>query len=85
MLVLTYPQYVVYLKDMEKTTIHGFGVYYEKDAYAGITHLRDDLDFAEARVFFDQARSRGSANFEDDEDRQFTLSYRGGVYTLLRR
>lgn len=69
----------------QKTTVHGFNVTYEDNAYAGITHLRDDLDFAEARVFFDQARIRGSANFEDDEDRQFTLNYRDGVYTLFRR
>jgi len=70
---------------IQKTNIHGFIVTYESNAYEGVRYLRDDLDFEEARVFFDQARSRGFAEFEDDEDRQYTLFYRDGVYTLARR
>ncbi len=69
----------------EKTDVHSFYVTYEENAVEGVRHLRDDLDFNEARIFFDQARSRGSAEFEDDEDRQYTLFYKGGIYTLARR
>jgi len=69
----------------DKTTIHGFPVTHEDNARAGVDHLRDDLSYAEARVFFDQARMRGSAEFEDDEDRQYTLLYQSGTYTLIRR
>ena len=69
----------------EKTIIHGYPVTHEKDVYEGVSYLRDDLDSSEAKVFFDQARARGSANFEDDEDRQFTLVYQNGVYNLIRR
>lgn len=69
----------------DKTTVHGFPVTYESNAQSGVDHLRDDLSFSEARVFFDQARMRGSAEFEDDEDRQYTLLYQGGTYTLIRR
>jgi hypothetical protein len=69
----------------EKTNVHGFTVNYETNAYEGIRYLRDDLDFEEARVFFDQARLRGFAQFEDDQDRQYTLYYRDGIYTLARR
>jgi len=69
----------------EKTNIHGFNVIFEENAAEGVRYLRDDLDFEEARVFFDQARSRGSAEFEDDEDRQYTLFYRDNIYTLARR
>lgn len=69
----------------EKTIVHSFIVYYEKDAYEGMRHLRDDLDYNESRVFFDQARQRKSVPFEDDEDRQYTLIYQNGVYTLVRR
>jgi len=69
----------------EKTTIHSFSVFYEQNAIDGIRYLRDDLDFNEARVFFDQAKAKGFAQFEDDEDRQYTLFYRDGVYTLTRR
>lgn len=84
----------------EKATVHGFSVIYEENAIEGIRYLvkeyslfstlrsarlRDDLDFEEARVFFDQARTKGFAEFEDDEDRQYTLFYKGGSYTLARR
>lgn len=69
----------------EKTTIYGFRVVYEANALEGVRHLREDLDFNEARVFFDQARMRGSAMFEDDAERQYTLIYQNGVYTLVRR
>lgn len=69
----------------QKITVYGFAVVYEQNAYDGIKYLRDDLDFGEARVFFDQARSRGQAQFEDDEDRQYTLIYQNGVFTLVRR
>lgn len=69
----------------EKTIVHGFSVIYEQNAIEGIRYLRDDLDFEEARIFFDQARLKGFAQFEDDEDRQYTLLYKEGSYTLLRR
>lgn len=69
----------------QKTTIHGFQVEYEENGYEGIRYLREDLDYNEARVFFDQAKLKGSAGFEDDQDRQYTLVYRTGLYVLMRR
>lgn len=69
----------------EKTIIHGHHVAYEKDAYEGVRYLKNDLDHKEAEVFFSQARMRGSVMFEDDKDRQFTLTYKDGVYSLTRR
>lgn len=48
-------------------------------------YLRDNLDYAEAKVFFDQARGRGSAPLEDSQNRQFTLWYKNNAYTLTRR
>ena len=69
----------------DKTTIHGFSITYEDTSRPGVEYLRNDLSYPEARVFFDQARMRGSAEFEDDEDRQYTLLYQGGAYTLLKR
>lgn len=68
-----------------KTTVHGFTVSYEQNAAYGIDHLRNDLDYNEAKVFFDQARSKGQARFEDDEDRQYTIIYQNGVFVLVRR
>ncbi len=69
----------------QKTTIHGYSVSYEENAVEGIKHLRDDLDREEARVFFNQAHEHAKSLFEDDEDRQFTLIYQNGSYTLIRR
>ena len=51
-----------------KTSVKGHKVIYEKRAARGINYLRNDLDYAEARVFFDQARMRESAPFEDDNE-----------------
>lgn len=68
-----------------KTQVHSYYVNYEENAEEGIRYLRDDLDSNEARVFFDQARQKGQVQFEDDDDRQFTLFYRDGIYTLVRR
>ncbi|OHA09402.1 MAG: hypothetical protein A3B37_02460 [Candidatus Sungbacteria bacterium RIFCSPLOWO2_01_FULL_59_16] len=69
----------------KKTDVHTFPTSYEENAEEGIRYLEDDLSYEEAKVFFDQARTRGSAELEDDEDRQFTLSYQNGAYTLIRR
>lgn len=69
----------------QKTTIHNFTVAYEENAAEGIRYLRDDLDASETKVFFDQAKLRGSAPFEDDGDRQYTLIYQNGAYVLARR
>jgi len=69
----------------EKTNVYSYCVTHEPDVEEGISYLRDDLDFNEARIFFDQARQKGFAEFEDDEDRQYTLLYKDGNYTLVRR
>ncbi|MFA6354283.1 MAG: hypothetical protein WCX12_01200 [Candidatus Paceibacterota bacterium] len=69
----------------QKTDVHGFVVVYEENSREGVAYLRDDLDLNEARVFFDQAKIKGSAEFEDDDDRPFTLSYHDGEYTLIHR
>ncbi len=70
---------------MPETSIHGFHVIYEDHDYPGIRYLRDDLDQREAKVFFDQARQRGSAQFESDGELNFTLAYHDGEYALSRR
>ena len=72
---------------IQKTNIHGFIVEYEDNVKAGIEYLKYDLDFNEAKVFFDAARRDGKADFEDDEDRDWRLIYNRskGNYTLVRR
>ena len=69
----------------EKTTVHGFYIYYEKEDTEGIRYLRDDLDYNEDKVFFEHARNYSESQFEDDQDRQFTITHKSGVFTLHRR
>ncbi|MBI2451306.1 MAG: hypothetical protein HYV52_03190 [Parcubacteria group bacterium] len=67
--------------------IHGFKVMFEENAREGVQYLEADLDLNEAKVFFDQAKLKGSAQFEDDEERQFTLMHQRNDhnYVLIRR
>lgn len=73
--------------ETKKERIHGFWVSFEQDLQEGIWYLRDDLQYKEAKTLFDAARFRGEAEFEDDEDRDWTLIYNNndGTYTLIKR
>jgi len=71
---------------IKKETIHGFWVTFEEELRDGVRYLRDDLQYKEAKTLFDAARLNGSAEFEDDYDRDWSLIYnRDGTYTLIRR
>jgi len=72
---------------IKKETIHGFWVTFEEELRDGVRYLRDDLQYKEAKTLFDAARLNGSAEFEDDYDRDWSLIHnRGnGTYTLIRR
>lgn len=72
---------------MKTVSVKGSKVQYdEKNAREGIKHLTYDLDYKEAKVFFDQARIKGEADFEDDLEKQYTLAHnQDGTYTLKRR
>ncbi|MBZ9578639.1 hypothetical protein KJA14_02200 [Patescibacteria group bacterium] len=71
----------------KKEKIHGFLLKFEEELREGVRYLRDDLQYREAKTLFDAARLQGTAEFEDDYDRDWTLTYnRGeGTYTLVRR
>jgi hypothetical protein len=71
---------------MKNIYVHGFKVEYEDKAKKGVDYLLYDLDREEARVFFDQARLRKRAEFEDDDEGQYTLYYQGSnSYKLVKR
>jgi len=72
---------------IKKVNVHGFTVEYEENLRAGIEYLKYDLDFNEAKIFFEAARRHGKADFEDDADRDWRLIYNRskGIYTLVRR
>lgn len=68
----------------KRIQIHGFFINYDEKDYAAIRYLRDDLQTPEVKVFFDQARARGKAPFEDNYEHKFLITYSGGIYTLSR-
>ena len=71
---------------IKKQQIHGYWVKFEEEVKEGIRYLRDDLQRNEAKTLFEAARLRGEAEFEDDQDRDWTLIYnRDGTFTLIRR
>ena len=69
----------------QRTTVHSWTVEFEENCHDGIRYLRDHLDLNEAKVFFDEAKLRGAAEFEDNQNRNYTLVYRDGLYVLVRR
>lgn len=71
----------------KKERIYGFWLEFEEELRDGVRYLRDDLQYKEAKTLFDAARLRGEAEFEDDQDRDWTLIYnrQAGNYTLIRR
>jgi len=75
--------------EIKKERVHGFWVRFEQDLREGIRYLGSDLQREEAKTLFDAARLRGSAEFEDDEDRDWSLMYIRGdnsyVLTLRQR
>jgi len=74
-------------KEQIKEQIHGFWLVFEEELRDGVRYLRDDLQYKEAKTLFDAARLDGTAEFEDDQDRDWTLIYnrQDGNYTLIRR
>ncbi|OGZ17326.1 MAG: hypothetical protein A2Z78_00745 [Candidatus Nealsonbacteria bacterium RBG_13_36_15] len=71
---------------MKQISIHGYITKYEDKDYNGIRYLLEDLQYDEAKVFFEQARLHGSAQFEDDFEGQYILNRNpDGTYDLGRR
>ena len=67
------------------TNIIGKTVVYEEDAKQGVDYLKRMIDSHEAKVFFDQAFSRGSASFEDRMGYNYKLSLHGAEYLLEKK
>ena len=69
---------------MEKITIMGHVVAYDEDAHPGLKYLLNKLDDEERRVFFDQAKSKGHAAFEDNFGHRYNLEHTGFGYQLTK-
>ena len=72
-------------REQKSTQIAGHKVYYDDSSMSGVRRLRDDLDLNESKVFFNQARNSSLADFEDDQEGQYSLKYHNGAYYLTRR
>jgi len=71
---------------MGEIHIHGHLVRYEDDALDGIHYLENKLDENESKVFFDEAKRRKVAEFEDYHRWNYELTYNGDAsYTLTKR
>lgn len=58
----------------------------EKNISYGINYLSYDLSPEEVKVFFNEAKIKGQAQFEDHYNRNFTLMYNSDyTYTLISR
>lgn len=69
-----------------KRDIHGFSVLSDESVKHGLDYLDYDLQYEEAKVFFDEARLRGEAQFEDDHEHQYVLRRNDdGTYALTGR
>jgi len=69
-----------------KDFIHGFWIVWEDVSRPAIDYLRYDLQQGEVKALFDAARLDGTAEFEDDADRDWTILYnRDGTYTITPR
>ena len=73
--------------DLRKETIHGYRVVFDDGDKEGVWYIRGDLQRNEAKTLFEAAKKQGSAEFEDDYDRDWTLIYNRNDYTftLCRR
>ncbi len=66
--------------------VHGYKVYSEEDAKEGLNYLDNDIQADEAKVFFDQAKSKSSVYFEDEEGHNYALLYKkDNTYWVYKR
>ena len=71
---------------IKKRDIHGRKVSGEDDVKRGMDYLDHKIEYNEAQVFFDQARQKGQAQFEDEQGRNYSLIFnRDGTYRVDRR
>ena len=72
---------------MQEMYIRGHKVKYEDDVREGVNYLDNHLDENESKVFFDEAKLRKMAEFEDYHQWNYTLTYEenDGSYTLVKR
>lgn len=76
-----------YTTSMDERIVHGYTVKFaDERAHEGVRYIRDHLDEEEAKVFFHEAKERGSARFEDRDGHNYKMTYeRDSMYFIERR
>jgi len=74
-------------KNLKKERVHGFWVEFDEKAEPTVHYLQGHLDFNEVRTYFDEARKRGFADFEDRQgiNWRLTCNRQSGTFTLVHR
>jgi hypothetical protein len=76
---------------MQQMTIHECTFYYDPaeyregdyhSAWGAIHHWQKYLDHSEISTLFHAAKANGHANFENNHNNEYRLSYEAGAYTV---
>jgi hypothetical protein len=71
----------------KRESIYGYTLYYKDEDRKGMQYLNSDLQSREVKPLFEYAQHHKSAGaeFEDDEDRDYTIKYVGSNKYMLER
>lgn len=62
--------------------VHSHHLTYDDHSKDGFHYLRGRLNAREAKVFFDQAKFKGAAEFEDHHGHRYELRHGQGKFSL---
>ncbi len=70
-----------------RTEIHGHPVYYEKDDHPALDYLTKKIDGAEVTMLFDYAKTHGTAEFETQGGKNYSLVHnrKQGNFEIVKR
>ena len=69
---------------MAKDTIFGHVVSHDDSVGQGWYYLARQINQAEAKVFFDEAYNKGSAEFQDHMGYKYKIVHNNGEYDLVK-
>ena len=73
--------------ELKTVVIHGYKTRYNAESELGMKHLLYDLQPSEVKPLYEYAKRGETADFEDDNEGQFSILYNKGdfTYTVIRR
>ncbi|MBI4709081.1 MAG: hypothetical protein HY764_02680 [Candidatus Portnoybacteria bacterium] len=70
---------------MSKTDFHGHITKYDDKDKKGYEYISKKIDPEEAKVLFSEAKRRGEAQFETQLGKNYSVTHKDGVYTVVKR